>query len=83
MFPFLDFDIPENNDNLFDLPNPHSLLDNLATRAASPSRGLNDSLLYEPSSDYEALVQKWVSEYITNAQVCTRDSGKNQYLIDL
>ena len=32
-------------------------------------KGLNDTLNDEPSSDYEALVQKWVSDYVTSAQV--------------
>lgn len=34
-----------------------------------PAKTPNDSLLYEPGSDYEALVQKWVSDVLSSAQV--------------
>lgn len=40
----------------------------------------SDSQFDEPASDYEALVQKWVADYITNAQVRV-DQVKNASVI--
>ena len=38
--------------------------------AAPPESGrLHDSLLEEPGTEYEALVQKWISDYLSKAQV--------------
>ncbi|KAK7069432.1 hypothetical protein SK128_007774, partial [Halocaridina rubra] len=47
-------------------PEPHDETRDL--ESLNNNRRLHDSQSYEPGSDYEALVQKWVSEYITNAQ---------------
>lgn len=48
------------------LPEPHD-----GTRdveGGSGNKRLNESQFDEPGSDYEALVQKWVADYITTAQ---------------
>ncbi|XP_042212254.1 condensin-2 complex subunit H2-like isoform X2 [Homarus americanus] len=46
------------------LPEPH---DNTRGPECITKR-LSDNTFDEPASDYEALVQKWVADYITNAQ---------------
>lgn len=65
-FLFLDFeDLPAPP--MF-FPEPHD-----GTRdveGGSGNKRLNESQFDEPGSDYEALVQKWVADYITTAQVC-------------
>ncbi|RXG51784.1 Condensin-2 complex subunit H2 [Armadillidium vulgare] len=85
--PNLDFENIDDGNN-FDLPEPHPNSD-IETpfgiirigdddeSDGNSSRTLNDSMLYEPGSDYEALVQKWVSDYIANAQehVVSSDLG--------
>ncbi|XP_068242032.1 condensin-2 complex subunit H2-like [Palaemon carinicauda] len=47
-------------------PNPHDTTD--LPNPVEGNKRLNESQFDEPGSEYEALVQKWVSEYITNAQ---------------
>lgn len=60
-----------------ELPDPHTGLlddeDGVARRRRQPDTNdsavnLNDTLHYEPDGEYEALVQKWVADYIVNAQ---------------
>lgn len=46
------------------LPDPHDT----TKEPECVTRRLGDSSFDEPISDYEALVQKWVADYITNAQ---------------
>ena len=50
-------------------PNPHD--DMRDPDAMDSNKRLSDNQFDEPGSDYEALVQRWVSDYITNAQVRT------------
>lgn len=76
---FPDFENIGGGDN-FDLPDPHQNTEietpfgviriggDDEESDGNSTKTLNDSMLYEPGSDYEALVQKWVSEYIANAQ---------------
>ncbi|XP_064119386.1 condensin-2 complex subunit H2-like [Macrobrachium nipponense] len=47
-------------------PNPHDTTND--PNPLETNKRLTDSQFDEPGSEYEALVQKWVSEYITNAQ---------------
>lgn len=47
------------------LPEPH----NETQMPETVNKRLCESQYDEPGSDYEALVQKWVSDYITTAQV--------------
>ena len=54
----------------FEMPDPH---DGIDWDGGGKKKGLNTSLLndtlqYEPDGEYEALVQKWVADYIIDAQ---------------
>lgn len=52
------------------LPDPHdgTLLPNGGQALTEIQQRLNDSQMYEASNEYEALVQRWVADYVTNAQ---------------
>ncbi|CAL4087925.1 unnamed protein product, partial [Meganyctiphanes norvegica] len=52
------------------LPDPHNgtLMPNGGQASSEIQQRLNDSQMYEASNEYEALVQRWVADYVTNAQ---------------
>ena len=62
--------------DVFDLPDPHTGLSDNAGGGGRFGRRcnlaendiLNDTLQYEPDGEYESLVQKWVADYLVNAQ---------------
>jgi len=50
------------------LPDPHDGTQMPGPTSSEIQQRLNDSQMYEASNEYEALVQRWVADYVTNAQ---------------